>query len=270
MASENVKCAVVDGGIMVVTLNRPKQGNALSPDMFHTLAAMLQKGDADDAVRAIVVTGAGSFFSAGADVSAVAKSVMGGAGPAAMEDTLRNGSCKFTDVVIDVKKPLIAAVNGAVVGYPAALLGVFDIVYVSSAASYQVPFLHLAIVPEACSSFTLPRTVGVATANDILMHNRKLSAKELVDLRIAARELPAEGFLDATLALVRRGVGAAAASSLIQAKELIRGPLRAELHKVNKDETDRLVGQFNGGEPFERFMAMAEALKAKKRRQAKL
>eukprot|EP00672_Neobodo_designis_P025756 CAMPEP_0174846226 /NCGR_PEP_ID=MMETSP1114-20130205/12194_1 /TAXON_ID=312471 /ORGANISM="Neobodo designis, Strain CCAP 1951/1" /LENGTH=274 /DNA_ID=CAMNT_0016080491 /DNA_START=28 /DNA_END=853 /DNA_ORIENTATION=- len=247
-------------GVMVITLNRPKAGNALDPESFQEWQALLRKAAADDAVKAVVITGSGKYFSTGADVRAIAAGVM--ENPDSMGDVLRNGSAKVCTMLIDFPKLVVAAVNGPVVGFPAGLLGVFDTVYVSTTASYSMPFLHLGIVPEGGSSFTLPATAGRAVANDVLLHGRVLNADEMVRHGIAARKLDCTGddFRKAAVDLVASGVKKCASSSLLEAKRLINVEHKARLHAANKAETDTVVSQFAKGIPIKRFAAVAGAI----------
>jgi peroxisomal 3,2-trans-enoyl-CoA isomerase len=209
-------------------------------------------------VLAVVMTGAGQHFSTGADLKSMAPAMMEKGG---INDVLRRGSGRVTTLMIDFPKLIVAAVNGPVAGYPAALLGLFDVVYVSEKASYSVPFLQLGIVPEACSSYTLPRTVGVSKANEILLTGRTVSADELVALGIASAKLSAENFADAVVAKVAAQVKSTAPSSVLHSKRLLRPTqVRAALHAVNEEETLSFVAQFAAGVPMKRFAAVQQRL----------
>jgi enoyl-CoA hydratase/carnithine racemase len=260
----HVVAEVRPDGIMVITLNRPTAGNALGPDAFQQWQAIVARAATDDAVKAVVVTGSGKFFSTGADVRAIAGKVM--EDPDCMADVLRGGSAKLCTMLIDCPKLTVAAVNGPVVGFPAGLLGVFDTVYVSSTATYSMPFLHLGIVPEGASSYTLPATAGRAVAKDVLLHGRVLSADEMVRHGIAARKLDCtdDAFRAAAVELVASGVAKAAFSSIVEAKRLIGAEIKERMHAANRAETDTVISQFAKGVPIKRFAAVAGSIGKKK------
>lgn len=253
----HIQTTVADG-VFVLTLNRPSAGNALALQTFEEMKAAIQQAASDDAVRALVVTGNGKYFSTGADVKSIAGSVM--EDPASMGSVLRNGSAKVASMLIDFPKITIAAVNGPVVGWPAGMLGVFDMVVVSDTASYQAPFVHLGIVPEGCSTYTLPRTVGRALANDIWFTNRTLSADEMVACGLASRKLPTAGFREAALQMVTAGATAAAPTSVVASKRLQFVELRQKLQAANNAETDAVIAQFESGVPVKRFMKVAQSI----------
>jgi peroxisomal 3,2-trans-enoyl-CoA isomerase len=245
-------------GVMLLTFNRPKVGNALDAQTFVEWQAALKAAESDNSVQVVVVTGSGPYFSTGADVRSIA-----GADFEGLEKILREGSGKTTTMMIDFPKLIVAAVNGPVVGYPAGLLGVFDIVYVSTKASYSMPFLHLGIGPEGCSSVTLPAAAGTSVANDVLVTNRRLSADEMVRVGIAARMFDSAGFIDTVVAEVTKAVKGAAPSSVVNSKRLIRDAFRVRLHEANEAETANVIAQFKSGVAIKRFMAVARGLAKK-------
>ena len=264
--SGRFKYDVDDAGVMVAAINRPKQGNAFVIAMYSELAAALQRAATDDKVKAVVVTGIGRFFSAGADVQEASQSDGSPAALATMQNNFRTGPQVLAQALIDFPKLTIAAVNGPVVGWPAAALGLFDVVYVASDATYRAPFLQLGLIPEACSSYTLPKTVGHAAAMDILLQGKVLNAEELVRLRIASRALPGgDGFHAAVLGEVRKQLKRNSLSSIVAAKALTRGPDRAALTAANEREAEAMCKRFASGEPTQRFRAVFEQLAAMKK-----
>ena len=251
------------GEFMIITLNRPNQGNALLLNMYHTITAALEAATKDSTIKGIVLTGSGKFFSTGADVAEAATRSMNGQTNADLAVSIRNGPVLLTQTLIDFPKFAVALVNGPVVGYPAGLLGLFDVVLVSSSATYQTPFMWLGLVPEAGSSYTAPRNIGHAMAADLLLTNRKLSALEMVQCGIASRVLPEESFLVSALAIVEKGFKESSGASLVAAKSLMRAAMRTELFRVNLREADGLIARFDSGEPNERFAAVFMELQFK-------
>ncbi|MEQ8661640.1 MAG: enoyl-CoA hydratase-related protein, partial [Gammaproteobacteria bacterium] len=154
----------VDDAVLTITLNRPDKLNAFTRTMLDELLDALDRADADDDVRAIVFTGAGRAFCAGADLSAGADTFDADKRPDRASGLNRDGGGLLTLRLYECRKPLIAAVNGAAVGVGATMQLPMDIRIASEQARYGFVFARRGIVPEACSSWFLPRIVGIAQA----------------------------------------------------------------------------------------------------------
>ena len=160
----------VEDGIATITLNRPDRLNAFTPQMMQEMIAAFDATDADDAVKAVIVTGAGRGFCAGADLSAGAATFnYSERGEAAREEAkvgeiYRDGGGRLTLRIFDSLKPVIAAVNGAAVGIGATMLLAMDVRIASDAARFGFVFARRGIAPEAASSYFLPRIVGISQA----------------------------------------------------------------------------------------------------------
>jgi enoyl-CoA hydratase/carnithine racemase len=166
MSADAVPCisSALADGVLTLTLNRPDKLNAYTAQMGRELEAAFRRADADDAVRAVVVTGAGRAFCAGADMSAGADSFgdgdklfgQAGAGP-------RHGG-GFIQAIFECRKPSIAAINGAAVGVGLTLTLPMDIRLASNDARFGLVFTRRGLVPEAGSAWFLPRIVGLPQA----------------------------------------------------------------------------------------------------------
>lgn len=154
----------VEDQILTITLNRPEKLNAFTRTMLDELLDALDRADADDDVRAIIFTGAGKGFCAGADLSAGAKSFDADARDDRPSGLNRDGGGILTLRLYDCLKPVIAAVNGAAVGVGATMQLPMDIRIASDKARFGFVFARRGIVPEACSSWFLPRVVGISRA----------------------------------------------------------------------------------------------------------
>ncbi len=168
------------GAVLTLTLNRPDKLNAFTPEMRDCIIAGLDRADADDAVRAVVVTGAGRGFCAGADMSAgagrfdvAARSAAGG--------SIRDNGGRVALRLYACLKPVIAAVNGAAVGVGATMLLPMDIRLASTTARFGFPFTRRGLVPEACSSWFLPRAVGMQRAMEWVATGRVFAAAEALE-----------------------------------------------------------------------------------------
>ncbi|HOA92120.1 MAG TPA: enoyl-CoA hydratase-related protein [Quisquiliibacterium sp.] len=164
MSSEHISQSLEDG-ILTVTLNRPDKLNAYTAQMGRELSDAFDRADMDDAVRVIIVTGAGRGFCAGADISAGA-----GAFGAEQGSTMFGGAPagaaprRFVDAIFECRKPSIAAINGAAVGVGLTMTLPMDIRLSSTEAKYGFVFARRGLVPEAGSAWFLPRIVGLPQA----------------------------------------------------------------------------------------------------------
>ena len=176
----------VKDGVATITLNRPDKMNAFTGQMMLDMIAAFDLTDADDNVKAVIVTGSGArAFCAGADLSQGAKTFDYEArddrpekGPKDSLDYLRDGGGRLTLRIFESLKPVICAVNGAAVGIGATMQLAMDIRIASTSARFGFVFSRRGIVPEACSSYFLPRLVGIQTALDWCYSGRVFAADE--------------------------------------------------------------------------------------------
>ncbi|TCJ38918.1 crotonase/enoyl-CoA hydratase family protein [Parafrankia sp. BMG5.11] len=196
----------VQGPAAIITLNRPEKMNAFTRTMMDEIIAAMDEADADDRVRAVVFTGSGErAFCAGADLTPEG----GGhvfSDPQPVEDLsderVRDGGGRLTLRLFDSKKPLISACNGVAVGVGITMQLPMDIRLASDNARYGFVFARRGIVPEAASSWFLPRIVGTPTALEWCMTGRLFDAQEALAKGLV-RSVHAQGeLMDAALALV--------------------------------------------------------------------
>ena len=154
----------LEDNVLLITLNRPEILNAFNREMMAEMIDALNKADADDNVRAIIVTGAGRGFCAGADLSAGGNTFNAEARDDRKNGLHRDGGGRVTLRIFECKKPIIAAINGAAVGIGATMALPMDIRLCSTKAKFGFVFARRGIVPEACSSYFLPRVVGISQA----------------------------------------------------------------------------------------------------------
>ncbi|MFM8015057.1 MAG: crotonase/enoyl-CoA hydratase family protein [Actinomycetota bacterium] len=172
----------VSDAVATITLSRPEKMNAFTGVMMRELLEAFNLVDADDAVRAVIVTGDGKAFCAGADLSGGAKTFDDGDWSSPNDDRVRrDGGGQVTLRIFDCKKPVIGAINGAAVGIGATMTLPMDVRLASTAARIGFVFTRRGIVPEACSSWFLPRVVGISRAAEWVYTGRILSAQEALD-----------------------------------------------------------------------------------------
>lgn len=176
--SERQILTQIEDGILTITLNRPEKLNAFTRDMQQQMIAALDEADADDAVRAIVVTGAGRAFCAGADLSSGGDTFNANARTDRPSGLQPDGGGVLTLRMFECRKPLIAAVNGPAVGVGVTMTLAMDIRIAAENAKFGFVFARRGIVPEACSSYFLPRIVGISRALEWCYSGRVFPADE--------------------------------------------------------------------------------------------
>lgn len=206
----------VDRGAALVTLQRPEKLNAYTPDMGEELVDALRTAIDDEAVTAIVLTGAGRAFCAGAD-RGFYNGERGRCGLRLGEEHFLNG---FVAELQACEKPLIVAVNGVASGIGSTMLLPFDIRLASENAALDFPFARLGVSPGFGSSYFLPRLVGMGSASDILLNSRKLSAQSAKQLGLVQQIIPPAQLLSAALAMARY-IGASPEGIVARCKKLI-------------------------------------------------
>ena len=252
MRYDTLDYAVADH-ILTLTLNRPDKLNAFNGPMMNELLAAFDAADADDDVRAIIVTGAGRAFCAGADLSAGAKTFDYAARDDRPEkqgtprdakgqvdwshDSVRDGGGRVTLRIYECLKPVIAAINGPAVGIGATMLLPMDVRLAADTARIGFVFARRGITPEACSSWFLPRLVGISRALEWTYSGRIFPASEaLAGGLVSALHAP-DALLPAARALAREIIDNAAPVSIALTRQMMWRMLGAdhpmEAHKVD-------------------------------------
>jgi len=201
----------LDDGVLLLTLNRPERKNAFDEILWRETRDALADAQSDDAVRAVIVTGAGDAFSAGQDLGQMA----------ARPDDEPPGFPSFMDRLVGFDKPLLAAVNGLGVGIGLTMLLHCDVVWMAENARPRAPFVPLGVVPEAASSYLLPLRVGQQAAAEILFTADWVDSARAVEIGLAARELAPEQLLPELGRLAAR-IAQHPIGSLRHTKRLVR------------------------------------------------
>jgi len=210
------------GGVATVTLNRPEKLNAVTSVLIRELMAAFDAADADDAVRAVIVTGAGRAFCAGADLSGGTRTFdrskpEGTAG----DSEHRDGGGLVALRIYDMKKPVVAAINGPAVGFGATMTLPMDIRIASSSARMGFVFSRRGVVPEACSTWFLPRLVGMQRAAEWVYTGRVFGAEEALAGGLVSRVVPPDALMETALALAREIADNTSAISVALARQMM-------------------------------------------------
>jgi enoyl-CoA hydratase/carnithine racemase len=219
MEFEQIRYEVADS-VLTITMNRPDRLNAWTPTMLTELLDALDRSDADDDVRVVIVTGAGRGFCAGADLEA-GGSTFDYRERGVQDDVPRDGGGRFTLRVFASKKPVIAAINGPAVGVGATMTLPMDVRLASTSAKMGFVFTRRGIVPEACSSWFLPRVVGISQAMEWVATGRVFSAQEAHAGGLVRSVHPEGELLGAAQALAREIADNAAPVSVALARRLL-------------------------------------------------
>jgi enoyl-CoA hydratase/carnithine racemase len=228
----------VGAGVCLVTLNRPDRLNALSTTMLEELLQALELADADDAVRVVIVTGAGRAFCAGADLSGGAQTFDNAArGRTTDPEAHRDGGGAFTLRAFDMKKPLIAAINGPAVGFGITMTLPMDIRLASTRARMGFVFARRGVVPEACSTWFLPRLVGISRAAEWVYTGRVFDAGEALRAGLVSQVVEPDDLLPAARGLAREIADHTSAVSVALARQMLWKMLGAdhpmEAHRID-------------------------------------
>jgi len=192
MGADQIRYAL-DDGVCTVTLHRPEKLNAINTAMLAELVAALDQADSDDAVRAVIVTGAGRAFCAGADLSGGGQTFDRVA--RGEEGEHRDGGGVVSLRLYEMKKPVIAAINGPAVGFGVTMTLPMDIRIAATTARLGFVFTRRGVVPEACSTWFLPRLVGISRAAEWVYTGRVFSAAEALEGGLVSRVVEPERLL---------------------------------------------------------------------------
>ncbi|HVN87648.1 MAG TPA: crotonase/enoyl-CoA hydratase family protein [Candidatus Binatia bacterium] len=245
MTYQEVQYAVADG-ILTIALNRPDKLNAFTATMCRELLDAFEQSDRDDSIRAVIVTGAGRGFCAGADLSS---------GGDTFDNTQRESIDDHRDGgglvalrIFESKKPVIAAINGPAVGVGITMTLPMDIRIASSAARMGFVFARRGIVPEACSSWFLPRIVGISQATEWVYTGRVFEADEALRARLVSRVVAPEELLPTARALAREIADNTSAMSVTLSRALLWRMLGAD-HPMEAHKVDSKCIYFMGRSP---------------------
>ncbi len=236
----------LEDGVLTVTLNRPERLNAFSSRMGQELLECLEEIDANDEVRVVIVTGAGRGFCAGADLG-------GGSGTFDHGDreeasAHRDGGGIITLRIYECRKPFIAAINGASVGVGITMTLPMDIRIASEKARFGFVFSRRGIVPEACSSWFLPRVVGISQAMEWVATGRLFDADEALRGGLVSRIVPPDELLPTARELAREIVDNTSAVSVALARQMLWKML-GENHPMAAHKVDSRAIYYMGQSP---------------------
>jgi enoyl-CoA hydratase/carnithine racemase len=238
----------IENGVLTLRLARPTKKNALHDAMYGVMAQALQQAQSDDAVRVVLLCAEGGDFTAGNDVADFAVAAASGRPMADMQVV------RFLRALVELDKPMVAAVQGRAIGIGLTVLLHCDLVYVATDASLSAPFVSLALVPEAASSVLLPQRIGYQRAFAIFARGEKLSGPDAVTLGLANQALPATE-LQAHALAAAESLASQPTEALRATRRLMRNP--AQTWKSMQSEFEVFTQRLMSGEAQAVFAAFA-------------
>ena len=248
--SESVRIGLANG-VCHIEMARPEKKNALTAEMYRTMADALATAEADPAVRVILISGAGGNFTAGNDLADFLETPP-------MEESAP--VFRFIKGFANLQKPFVAAVEGVAIGVGTTMLLHCDLAYAGSSARFALPFANLGLTPEAASSLLLPLCAGHARAAEMLMLGEVFSAQAALDAGIVNAVLPDGQVLDHALERCRKLI-AQPAESLRLTKQLMKRAQQALINDSMNVEAEVFKQRLMSPDAKEAFAAFFEKRK---------
>jgi len=260
-AAENVLLETREGAALTLTLNRPDRLNAMNGPLCHALLAALQRAASDDAIRCVVITGAGRAFCAGGDIPMMRESRLRKE-TQELEVMLR-ASSEIIVLMRSMPKPVLAAVNGPAAGGGANIALGCDIRIASDTAVFAQSFTKIGLFPDYGGTWTLPRLVGTSVATELLITGDPVNAAEALRLGLVNRVVPAEKLAEETRATVARLLAAPPLAVRGIKQALYAGGAIEDLRRAVQFEAQKQMECFSSQDAGEGFDAFLEKRKPK-------
>ncbi|QHJ01029.1 crotonase/enoyl-CoA hydratase family protein [Xylophilus rhododendri] len=221
-----------DGPVVTLTLNDPERRNPLTGnDIVDRLLEAIARIEADDAVRVVILTGAGTAFSAGGDIRTMQQQATGDHGPMKLRRDYRGGIQRLPLALFNLEVPVIAAVNGAAVGAGLDLSCMCDIRIASEHAKFAESFVKLGLIAGDGGSWLLPKLIGLSRAAEMSFTGETIDARQALEWNLVSRVVPATELMDAARVMAAR-IAANPTHAVRLTKRLIRESLHSRLDTV--------------------------------------
>jgi len=237
------------GSVLLVQLNRPAKKNAMTFNIYTMLADLLNDAAKDDAIRVVVLHGAGDSFSAGNDLQDFlhASFPMDGNSPQG----------RYIAALINFDKPLIAAVHGAAVGSGTTVLMHCDFVYAAENTTFRMPFIDLALVPELGTSYSVPVQIGYISAAELFLLGKPFDARRAAELGLVTRVVSDHGLM-ATAMETAQALAEKPAGALQASKRLLKRWSREQTEAAVKVENHEYDSRLHSADTKEALTAFFE------------
>jgi enoyl-CoA hydratase/carnithine racemase len=249
----SIKTATLNG-VATIEIARPEKKNALTIAMYQAMADTLRAAVADNAVRAVLITGQPGIFTSGNDIEDFMARPPGGLGKDGGSNAADSPVFQFMRALLECDKPVVAAVTGAAIGIGTTMLLHCDFVYVSDEARLAMPFVSLGLVPEFASSLLVPQLMGHAKASEKLLLGEHFSGQDAVDCGLANAVLPAGEVVNHARRMAER-FNKLPPGAVREAKQLLRAPQRELILATLKHEGELFAKRLRSPEAMEAFQA---------------
>jgi len=241
-----------DAAVQCIAINRPEKKNALTAEMYDALGDAVEQGEADPAVRVLLLHAIGADFTGGNDLlDFLQKPWAGQPIPPAV---------RFIHAVAQAKKPVVAAVQGLAVGVGVTILLHCDLVYAAEGTKFMMPFIDLGIVPEAASTVLLPALIGHQRSAELLMLGAPLTARHAYDLGLV-NAVVAPDALYATASQAAQKLAEKPFGALLACKRLMKQANHAEVARALREEVEEIKIRLDSPETKEALTAFLEKRK---------
>jgi enoyl-CoA hydratase/carnithine racemase len=235
--------------VLRVQLNRPTKKNAMTFNMYGTIAALLDQAAQDEGTSVVILHGAGDAFTAGNDLEDFLRSPLA--------DIANSPQGRFIASLINFDKPLIAAVHGAAVGSGTTMLLHCDFVYAAEATTFRIPFIDLALVPELGSSYSLPAQIGYIAAAELVLLGRPFDARRAAELGLVTRVVSDQGLM-ATAMEAAQALSEKPLDALRACKRLLKRAAHEPTETAARIEGEEYVTRLRSADAKEAMSAFFE------------
>jgi len=232
-----------DGAVLKITMNRPDKLNALTETLLRELNLAIKSANEDPSVRAVILTGAGRGFCAGADLAEGLEKGIGSGNFSFQENLTRT----YNPLILGIRsmaKPVIAAINGTAAGAGMSIALACDLKIAADSASFLQAFVKIGLIPDSGSTWMLPRLIGTTRAMELMLSGRKVQAQEALDLGLINQVVPADQLMD-TVNKLAVEYAAAPTKAIAYIKQAVNFALHSTLEEaLNKEaELQELAGK---------------------------
>ncbi|MCD8513554.1 MAG: enoyl-CoA hydratase-related protein [Nitrincola sp.] len=247
--SEVILKSLSDQGVLTLTLNRPEKKNALTGAMYQTLTDSLKEAEKDDTVRVVVLSGAGSDFSAGNDIHDFVSAI---SDPQKIRIPLG-----FLQAISSFPKPILAAVSGVAIGIGTSLLLHCDLVYADETARFQLPFTRMGLVPEGGTSLMLPSALGHRKAFELLVLGDAFDAKTAAEVGLINAQLASADLIETVIEKANQ-LAQMGPEAVRQSKAMMKQYDENTLQSVLISEVEAFAARLGSAEARATFMAFMQ------------
>jgi enoyl-CoA hydratase/carnithine racemase len=246
MSEPLIKTELIDGGIFVITFNRPAKKNAFLQVAWPELTAALKHARSNDDIKVAIITGAGDDFTTGVDL-----------GDFADEPGEKPKFEVMLEELMEFDKPLLAAARGAAIGFGATVLFHCDVVYVGESLKMRLPFVNLGLVPEAACSYTLQSIIGRQASAELLFTAEWIDAKKALQYDLCREIVADDALLEHTINKARE-IAQWPVNALRETKRCLMIHHQESMAKAHKREMEGMVKQAGSPENIEAITAFLE------------